>query len=249
MSFKDHFSAVAAGYASFRPVYPDALYDFLARQAPGRALAWDCATGSGQAALGLAAYFERVHATDASAEQIANAHRHQRVHYAVEPAEASGLAAGSVDLVTVAQALHWFDLTRFHQEVDRVLRPGGVLAVWTYNLFRTDIPALDALVDRLYGEVLGTYWPFERRLVENGYRDLAFPLAEEPVPPFEMRSQWDLSHLLGYLRTWSAVKRYREDRGIDPVEHMGGELAAAFGAQAHIDVRWPLAVRMGRKAP
>ncbi|MGE0080037.1 MAG: class I SAM-dependent methyltransferase [Thiohalomonadaceae bacterium] len=249
MSFKDHFSALAAGYASFRPRYPDTLYAWLAQQAPGRALAWDCATGSGQAAVGLAAHFARVVATDASAGQIANAHRHARVDYAVAPAEDSGLAAHSVDLVTVAQALHWFDLERFYAEARRVLCPDGLLAVWTYNLFRTDIDAADALVDHLYGEVLGPWWPCERRLVENGYRDLPFPFVEITAPAFEMRTEWDLAHLLGYLRTWSAVKRYREACGVDPVAAIADALAAALGARERLSVRWPLAVRVGHSTP
>ncbi|MFA5529059.1 MAG: class I SAM-dependent methyltransferase [Thiohalomonadaceae bacterium] len=249
MSFKDHFSALATGYASFRPVYPDALYAWLAQQTPGRTLAWDCAAGSGQAAIGLAEHFDQVIATDASAGQIENAYRHARVRYAVAPAEDSGLAARSVDLVSVAQALHWFDLERFYAEVRRVLRPDGLLAVWTYNLFRTDIDALDTLVDHLYGEVLGPWWPSERRLVENGYRDLPFPFTEITVPAFEMRTEWDLAHLLGYLRTWSAVKRYREACGVDPVQAMADALGAASGAHQRLSVRWPLALRVGRCAP
>lgn len=247
MTFQDHFSALAADYASFRPHYPEVLFAWLAQQAPARNLAWDCATGSGQAALGLAAHFARVIATDASAEQIANARRNPRVDYAVAPAEDSGLAAQSVDLITVAQALHWFDLERFYAEVRRVLRPGGVLAVWTYNVLRTDNNAVNALVDHLYSEVLGPWWPLERRLVENGYRDLPFPFAELATPSFAMRTEWALPHLLGYLRTWSAVKRYREACGTDPVATIADALTAAAGACDRLRVEWPLALRVGRQ--
>jgi SAM-dependent methyltransferase len=246
MSFKDHFSALAGGYAAYRPDYPDALFQFLAEAAPARHCAWDCATGSGQAAAGLAALFERVVATDASAEQIAKARTHSRVHYAVAPAEASGLPEHSVDLITVAQALHWFDLPRFHDEVRRVLRPAGLLAVWTYNLFRTDEPAIDAVIDHLYGDTLDAHWPAERRIVERGYADLVFPFEALATPDFEMQTRWDLAHLLGYLRTWSAVRRYREACGSDPVEHISPALSAAFGKREHVTIRWPLAVRVFR---
>jgi len=246
LSFKDHFSALAAGYAVFRPDYPQALFEYLAAVAPRGECAWDCATGSGQAAVALARHFQRVIATDASAEQIAKAHPHPRVHYAVAAAEDSDLPSRSVDLVTVAQALHWFDLPRFFTEVDRVLRPDGVLAVWTYNLFRTDIAELDAAIQRLYGDVLDGYWPPERRLVERGYQDLAIPFTALAVPTFEMHSCWDATHLLGYLRTWSAVRHYRESCGTDPVAALEEEVRARAGAQS-LEIRWPLAVRVFKR--
>ena len=168
------FGAVAAHYAAFRPTYPAALFAWLAAESPGRTLAWDCATGSGQAALALAEHFEQVVATDVSAEQLAHAGRHPRVRYARAPAEASPLDDASADLVTVAQALQWFDLDAFFAEVDRVLRPGGLLAAWTYLLFETS-PEVDAIILRYYRETLGPYWAWERRLVEEGYASVAFP--------------------------------------------------------------------------
>jgi SAM-dependent methyltransferase len=246
LSFKDHFSALAAGYAVYRPDYPQALFDYLAAVSPRRECAWDCATGSGQAALALAGDFQRVIATDASAEQIAKAYPHPRVHYAVAAAEDSALPGCSVDLVTVAQALHWFDLPRFFTEVERVLRPDGVLAVWTYNLFRTGIPELDAAIRRLYGDVLDGYWPPERRLVERGYQDLSVPFMSLAVPTFEMHSRWDATHLLGYLHTWSAVRNYRESCGTDPVAALEAEIRATAGARP-LEIRWPLAVRAFRR--
>ncbi len=246
MSFKDHFSALAAGYAAYRPDYPQALFDYLASISPRRECAWDCATGSGQAALALAGDFQRVIATDASAEQIAKAQQHPRVHYVVATAENSALPDRSVDLVSVAQALHWFDLPRFFTEVERVLRPDGVLAVWTYNLFRTDIPELDTAIQRLYGDVLDGFWPPERRLVERGYQDLPIPFTALAVPRFEMRSRWDATHLLGYLRTWSAVRHYRETCGTDPVAGLEAEIRTTAGARP-LEIRWPLAVRVFKR--
>jgi SAM-dependent methyltransferase len=245
VSFKDHFSGHAADYSRFRPEYPAALFAWLAALAPARDRAWDCATGNGQAACALAPHFRDVVATDASAQQLENARSCDGVRYTVAPAEASGLAEHSVDLITVAQALHWFDLERFYAEARRVLRPGGVVAVWNYNLFRLD-PAVDAIVDRFYAETVGPYWPPERRLVENGYRELPFPFTVIAAAPFEMASRWSLEHLIGYLGTWSAVRRYREAHGCDPVAAILGELSAAWGDAGEREVRWPLEMRVGR---
>ncbi len=179
--FKDHFSDQSGDYLRYRPSYPDALFAYLAEISPTRHLAWDCATGSGQAAQGLSAHFEKVIATDASAAQIDSAIPTANVHYRVASAESSGLPDHSVDLVTVAQALHWLDLERFYDEVRRVLKPGGLLAVWSYNLLRTD-SAIDAQVDAFYSRTVGPYWPPERRWIENGYRDLPFPFPEMAPP-------------------------------------------------------------------
>jgi SAM-dependent methyltransferase len=245
MSFQDHFSGHAAAYASHRPGYPPELFGWLAAQVPAHSLAWDCATGSGQAALGLAAQFERVVATDAAAAQLAHAGAHARVDYRVAAAEASGLAAASVDLVTVAQALHWFDLDAFYREARRVLRPGGALAVWCYGLCEVD-PAIDALLGWFYRELVGPYWPPERRHIDARYADLAFPFAEQPVPAFAMRADWDRAALLAYLGTWSAVVRCRRATGTDPIAELEPRLREAWGAATVRTVRWPLAVRLGR---
>jgi SAM-dependent methyltransferase len=224
-TFKDHFSANAIGYAASRPDYPAELFAFLAGTVDRHELAWDCATGNGQAARGLAAHFRAVVATDASARQIENALPRRGVSYRVAPAEMSGLAAASVDLLTVAQAVHWFDLPLFYAEVERVLRPGGVLALWCYERLRVD-PAIDPLIESFYMDTLGPYWPPERRWVESGYRDLPFPFAELPVPAFEMRAEWTLDQVLGYVATWSALQAYRaalhQDRRCAPAWNNAG---------------------------
>lgn len=249
MTFKDHFSGHADAYASFRPTYPPALFDALAAAAPGRALAWDVATGSGQAALLLADRFERVHASDASKEQIEHATAHPRVEYRVEPAERSSLADGSVDLVTIAQALHWFDLARFWAEVDRVTRPGAVVATWSYALMHVEAPGADAVIEHLYRDVVGSYWPPERRHVENGNRDLPFPFEPIELGSFEMRAAWTLDELVGYLGTWSSVARYRKATGLDPLTDVRTALASAWGTpDARHGVTWPLSLRAGRVA-
>lgn len=245
--FTDHFASVAADYASFRPTYPAALFAWLAGIAPDHVLAWDCAAGSGQASLDLAAHFERVIATDASAAQIAVAVPHPRVAYRVAPAEVSGLPNAAVDLITVAQALHWFDLNRFYVEARRVLKPGGVLAVWTYGVLAIAGEAVDARVQTFYRETVGPYWPPERRHVESGYRTLPFPFAELQAPDFNMEASWTLPELLGYFRSWSATGRYLAERGHDPVTALAVELAPLWGPpRDRRRITWPLAVRVGK---
>jgi SAM-dependent methyltransferase len=246
-SFPDHFSGVAGAYAEYRPHYPTRLFEWLAQLAPRRHLAWDCGTGSGQAALGLAPHFERVVATDASEAQIAAARPHPRVQYRVAPAESSGLQSAAVDLVTVAQALHWFDRPSFFAEVRRVLQRGGILAVWSYGGARFDDPRADEIFRRFYVETVGPYWPAERTLVEGGYRTIEFPFEEVVPPAFEMEATWPLSTLLGYVGTWSAVTKFREARGFDPVEPFAGELRLLWTESDHVRrIRWPLALRVGR---
>lgn len=249
MSFADHFSGHAGTYAEFRPDYPDALFEHLAGLAPSRRRAWDCATGNGQAAIPLAGHFEEVVATDASEQQIARAAAHPRVHYSVGLAESSRIEESSVDLISVAQSLHWFDRPRFWEEAERVLVPRGVLAVWSYGLVSVS-PEVDAVLDRLYHDVVGAYWPAERALVETGYRTVRLPFEEIPAPAFAMEKEWSLPDLAGYLSTWSAVTRYRAATGRDAVEDVLSDLAAAWGREPARGrrVSWDLALRIGRKA-
>ena len=248
MSFKDHFSGHAADYARFRPGYPAALFLYLASLAPEHKRAWDCATGNGQAARGLANHFRYVVATDASAEQIKNAEEHERVEYRVAAAEKSGLDAGSIDLVTVAQALHWFDIPAFFREVQRVLKPNGIVAVWAYNLLSVS-PPIDRLIMEFYEETTGPFWPPERTIVESGYREVEFPFAELTPPSFELETRWTLHQVLGYLRTWSATQKFVAARGFDPVILLGQEIAPFWkDADEPRMIHWPLSLRVGRKS-
>lgn len=249
-AFKDHFTAVSGAYADFRPTYPPALFDWLADIAPGKGMAWDCACGSGQASVDLADRFERVIATDASEKQLVGAKPHPRIAYRAAPAEAPGLTDASVDLVTVAQALHWFDRPRFYAEVSRVLKPGGVLAVWSYGIQTVEGEAVNALVQRFYHDTVGAYWPPERRLVEEGYRTIDFPFTGIEIPAFEMSVQWSMAQLLGYFSSWSATGRYIKELGENPVAELAEAIAPAWGdPDMARRITWPLAVRAGFLAP
>ena len=246
MAFADHFSTQAAGYAESRPGYPAALFAWLADQAAQRALAWDAGCGNGQASVGLARHFGQVFASDPSAAQIAQASPHPRVRYAVEPAERSSLPSASADLVTVAQAYHWFDHAAFCAEARRVLRPGAVIALWSYA--RSSVsPAVDALFDELHDVRLAEDWPAGREHVLTRYRDLPFPFERINVPDFEMRERWTLPQYLAYLRSWSASERHRRRTGVDAVAALESDFVRAWGdaGQAR-DVRWPLVLRAGR---
>lgn len=246
MSFKDHFSGHAGSYARYRPDYPGELFDYLATLTPRREMALDCATGNGQAAIGLARHFERVIATDGSIAQLGKAQVDPRVVYLGNLAEQPALKDGSVDLAVAAQAAHWFDHVRFHPEMRRVLRPDGALAIWTYGLAFVS-PPIDAVVKRFYGDVVGQYWPAERRHVESAYRDLPFPWREVAAPPFQLRLDWDLDSFLGYIGTWSAVQRYTKVSGNDPLPPLRAEIAEHWSPGAmRRPVVWPLHLRIGR---
>jgi SAM-dependent methyltransferase len=246
MSFKDHFSSSASGYSRFRPHYPDSLFRWLAEIAPGRERAWDAATGTGQAAVGLAPHFEEVVATDASGDQIRHARAHPVVRYRVARSEDVPLEAASADLILVAQAMHWFEFGAFFREVRRVARPRGIFAAVSYGLFRIE-DDIDREIDQLYSGALGDFWPAERRYVDEAYASIPFPFEELAAPDFQMQARWEFDQLLGYLRTWSAVNRYRDTKGADPVADVEPALRRLWGEPGNSrGVRWPLALRVGR---
>jgi len=244
--FKDHFSEIAAAYAAHRPSYPTALVDFLARLAPARRLAWDAGCGSGQLSVLLAGPFGRVVATDASPEQIARTAPHPKVEYRCARAEASGLTGRVVDLATAAQAAHWFDLPAYYAEVRRVTRTGGIIALVSYGVLEADAD-LDRIIQPFYRHVLASYWPPERRHVDEGYRSLPFPFEELEAPALEIRLDWRLAELVGYVGTWSAVGGLDQAQGPGPFATFRRDLTSAWGpATAVRTVRWPLALRVGR---
>lgn len=246
-AFADHFSKLAAGYASYRPGYPPELFAAIAAAAPGRSRVWDCATGSGQAATGLAVLFDLVIASDASGRQVAAAPANARIRYVVARAEAAPVRDGSVDVVTVAQALHWLELPEFYAEARRVLRPGGLMVAWTYGNHRVDGGEIDAAVEHFYDDVIGPYWAPERRWVETGYRTLRFPFQPVTLDVPPMVEVWTLEQLLGYIGTWSALARYREVKGNDPLVALAERLRHSWGDPAmRRRIEWPLGVRAGR---
>ena len=228
-SFADHFSSISSAYADFRPRYPVALFDWLAAIAPARTLAWDCACGSGQASVDLVSRFAQVIATDASENQLASAQPHPRITYRKASAEDPGIADASADLVTVAQALHWFDLPRFYDAVRRILKPGGILVVWSYSLQTVEGDSVNALARRFYEDTVGACWQPERTLVETGYRTLDFPFPEEQARACAMRADWPMERLLGYFSSWSATARYRNVHGEDPITALRETLRATWG--------------------
>ncbi len=246
MTFKDHFSTHSAAYAAHRPTYPAALVDWLAAQCPARDAALDVGCGSGQLSVLLADRFRSVTGIDASAAQLAQAEKRANVDYRVAPAEHTGVADRCVDLVTAAQAAHWFDRPAFYAEAKRVGRKDAVLALITYNVATID-EEIDPVVKHFYKHVAGPYWPPDRRHVEEGYRSFDFPFEELAPPPFAIEVTWREPEVFAYVDTWSAVRGLEKAHGRAPVEEFHRDLQAAWGdpERARV-VRFPLSMRVGR---
>jgi SAM-dependent methyltransferase len=248
MPFLDQFSGHASAYAAFRPTYPIGLFDAVAAIARQRRLAVDVATGSGQAAAGLVAHFERVVGFDGGIGQIAAADRRGTVRYAAAVAECIPLSDRCADLITVAQALHWFDRPAFFREADRILGPRGVLAVWLYMLAEVD-PPVDQVLREFYDGVVGPYWLAGRRMVDEGYRGIELPFTEVAMPSFASQARLHLDAYLGYVGTWSAVARCRRETSSDPLPAFRDELRRVWGPQDRVRaVRWPIRLRVAVKA-
>ena len=246
MSSLDRFSAQAAGYARYRIAYPAALYAWLLPQVAGRERAWDCATGNGQVAAVLAEHFIRVDATDLSAQQLAQAAPRPNVHYHTAPAEHTPFPAQRFDLITVAQAVHWFEPAAYHAEVRRVARPGAVLAEWGYNFCRTDSAAVNAALDRFHDETSAPYWDANRGHITDEYARISFPFAEVQNARFEEQRRWTAADMLGYLRTWSAAANYaRQHGGADLIDLVADELTQLWGSGPR-EITFPVFARAGR---
>lgn len=245
MSKNDHFSSFAQTYASFRPTYPDELFKWLAQTAPSQQHAWDCATGNGQAAHSLANHFDHVTATDVSSTMIAAATPNPKITFQVAPAESTDIPAQSVDLITVAQALHWFDLPPFWTLCRDALKPNGVLAVWGYLLPQvTD--SIDALVKKYHDETVGPFWPPDRQPLLEGYASINPPASSMTAPSFKMNSESNVDQLIGMLDSWSATHRARGATNSDPLAPLIPQLRSAWGAPSTRPVTWPLVLRVFR---
>lgn len=247
MEFKDYFSAQSEVYAKSRPHYPNELFKFLASLVPEHKLAWDCATGNGQAAIVLADYFDKVIATDGSEQQIKNAVPHEKVNYAIALADNSGIASGTVDLVTIASALHWMDFEAFYKEVNRVLKPGGVFAAWAYYKSYID-EKIDPIVKYLSKDILGEYWPPERDYITNYYNTIPFPFNRMETPVFNTSVMANYGFLIGYMNSWSSTQQYIRINHKDPVDLIKKDLENAWGdLTATKKITWDTILKVGRK--
>ena len=243
---RNWFEQGGQAYARFRPEYPAELAQFLASISPGRTLAVDVGCGNGQLTTLLAAHFDRVAGLDPSADQIAHSTAHPNIAYGCAPAEKMPVADHSADLITAAQAAHWFDLPHFFNEVRRIAVPQAIVALVSYGVLRLE-KSLDDRFAQFYWREIGPYWPAERKLVDTGYADLPFPFEEQPVPALEIRKAWTLEELLGYISTWSAVRSIREAGREDILHHFAGDLATLWGDPTRRrEVRWSINMRLGK---
>lgn len=245
MAFKDHFTKQSETYAQFRPDYPDELFIYLARISPSSETAWDCATGNGQAANGLAKYFNKVIASDASAKQIEQAFKRENIIYNVFPAEEADIESSSVDLVTVAQALHWFNFEKFYSEVKRVLKKNGIIAAWSYNLIDVD-EYVNKILRKYEFEIIKDYWPPERKFIDQKYETIPFPFDNVKQSEFIMSANWTCEQLAGFLGTWSATQKYKDENKIDPLSLIMTDLVNFWGSEKLKTISWPLILKIGK---
>lgn len=236
---KDNFSKQADIYARYRPQYPAALFYYLLGFVKERQCAWDCGTGNGQSAQALCNYFDRVIATDISQQQIDHAFKAPNIFYSLQPAETTNIAAGSIDLITISQALHWFKFDRFYTEVKRVAKPGAVIAAWTYSLLRIS-PAIDAIIMNYHSGTLEKYWDAERKYVDEGYQNIPFPYKKIETPAFEIEYTWSIADLEGYLRTWSALQKFMAAQNADPVPAVMEQIKSLWGSNDKRHIIFPL---------
>lgn len=242
---KDNFSTQAALYAKFRPKYPEEIYDFVLSKVKSFDTAWDCATGNGQVASRLSKDFQEVFATDISQKQLDNAQQADNIHYAIAQAEKTDFQANTFDLITVGQAIHWFDFERFYQEVRRVAKPEAIFAAWGYGTLTIDNVEANVLFQDFYQEQIGEYWDAERGYIDDEYRTLPFTLAEIESPRFEMVYQWTLAELEGYLNTWSSVQKYIKIHHENPVDGFIESLKAIYKSSDIFTVNFPIFMKVG----
>lgn len=242
---KDNFSTQSADYAKFRPVYPQALIDYLLSLSESHEMCWDCGTGNGQLAVKLAETFRKVYATDISEKQLSNATIRPNIDYSLQPAEKTNFPDQHFDLITVAQAAHWFDHARFNQEVKRLLKPNGVIALFGYGLVQIE-GEIGEIVTRFYWDVTNPYWDPERDHIEEEYSTIPFPFEEvNDVPAFAIQSEMTLDQLTGYISTWSAVQHYIRKNGHSPIDKLYEDLKNVWRKESYL-VTFPIFTRIGR---
>jgi ubiquinone/menaquinone biosynthesis C-methylase UbiE len=241
---KDNFSVQSAGYAQFRPTYPSELYDFLFSLLSEQHTAWDCATGNGQVARELARNFTDVYGTDISQNQLSHAVQKDNITYLLQSSDKSTFEDNTFDLITVAQAIHWFNFDAFYAEVKRTLKPFGVFAAFGYGVMQIN-EELDIIIHKLYKTILGPYWDEERKYIDQGYHTLPFPFQEVPVPELSIKTSWNFEQLSGYLNTWSAVQHYKKANDSNPLDLVISDLQDAWG-DAERDVIFPILMRVGK---
>ena len=241
---KDNFSIQSETYAKYRPVYPKELFDCITSFSPSKKLVWDCGTGNGQSAAELCKYFDKVYATDISKKQIDNAVQANNITYALEPAEQTFLENNSVDLITVSQALHWFDFDKFYKEAKRVSKQEGIIAAWTYNLLQID-PITDKIIHHYHFDTLGSYWDKERTHVNDSYANIPFPFKLIATPAFSIKVNWNLEDLEGYLNTWSALQKFISINNFNPVEGLIEEIKQNWPVDEIRPIQFPLTLKIG----
>ena len=242
---KDNFSHQSAEYAKFRPHYPDALIDYVVSFVNNREMALDMATGSGQVAQKLSLFFKTVYATDLSEAQLANAIPVSNVIYKKETAEHTQFSNSQFDLITVAQAIHWFNFNDFYNEIYRILKPHGVFAVLGYGLFSTNSESDEILMD-YYHNIVGPYWDPERRYLDEGYETIPFPFSEIQTKKFSNHFTWTFEQLIGYLETWSAGRHYKAKTGKNPIDLIHADLKKSWESNDK-RVTFPLLLRIGKR--
>ena len=241
---KDHFSSHAKEYANYRPNYPESLFKYLASLTKEHQLAWDCATGNGQAAIPLAKYYNKVVATDISTRQIEFAIKHPKITYYPADCEHSGLADKSVDLITVAQSAHWFNMPLFEEECRRVIKTNGIVAIWMYSLFRVNLN-IDAIIDNYYWNTLAEYWPEGRENIDQNYEKVNLTLNKIESPSFEMKKYWNFDEVIGYLCSWSSLQNYIKQNDANPIDLIKQDLAQAWGDIGDVkEIQWPLTLKV-----
>ncbi len=242
---KDNFSLQAAQYATYRPAYPEELYQFVINHCKHRGNVWDCGTGNGQAADRLSLYFDKVYATDISQSQLEHAQRNNKIEYSLQSAERTNFHDNLFDLVFAVQAVHWFDFEKFYNEVRRTLTPNGIIALAGYGLPKISVE-IDRIIADFYRNILGNYWDAERRFVDEKYQTIPFPFIEIETPDFQSSYDWNLEHFTGYLETWSALQHFKLINGFNPLNEISNALKTVWKENQTKKITFPIFMRLGR---